>query len=244
MGRAAARKRNRIDEAPSRDQLVSTLEGRLRQKESPRAQMAVIAATTGACGLLASVGLLRVGVRSMAWRYSTAVLIAYMGFLLLIGVWVWVRRRMAERQPSSAHGHSDDLGSHLVDWPKDRKDSAVSSVVDALPVEDVLTETGALGIVLAAVAVTCLVFGYVIAFAPTFFAELLLDGVLSAALYRRLNAPVTADWLRTAIRRSWLPFAVVVGTAFVVGVVLERYAPEAVLLRQVIAHWWAARAVR
>ena len=42
--------------------------------------------------------------------------------------------------------------------------------------------------------------------APTLFAELLVDGVLSASLYLRLRGLETRHWLETAIRRTAWPF--------------------------------------
>lgn len=63
--------------------------------------------------------------------------------------------------------------------------------------------------------------------APTLFAELLLDGVLSASLYRRLSRVERWHWLETAVRRTVWPFILTAVMAFAVGWVLQDSAPEA-----------------
>ena len=68
------------------------------------------------------------------------------------------------------------------------------------------------------------------------FAELIVDGVLSASLYRKLRELETRHWLETAIRRTAWPFA---GTAAIVcdiGWAMAIYAPEAHSVGDVIAH--------
>src|ERR1035438_5698919 len=70
-----------------------------------RFHMSVILAAVVSSGLLASKGLMEMGV-SLAYRYPIAVAISYVVFLLLIRVWIWyVRVRSAPRF------RSPDLGS-------------------------------------------------------------------------------------------------------------------------------------
>jgi hypothetical protein len=72
--------------------------------------------------------------------------------------------------------------------------------------------------------------------APSLFAELLLDGALSAGLYRRLKTLPHRPWLETALRRTILPFLLAAVTLGVVGHVMQAYAPEARSLGGVLAH--------
>ena len=77
---------------------------------------------------------------------------------------------------------------------------------------------------------------FVVYSAPILFAELIVDGVLSASLYRKLRELETRHWLETAIRRTAWPFA---GTAAIVcdiGWAMAIYAPEAHSVGDVIAH--------
>ena len=62
---------------------------------------------------------------------------------------------------------------------------------------------------------------FVVYSAPTLFAELLLDGVLAAGLYRRLSRVERRHWLETALRRTFWPFLLTAGLAAVLGVVMQ-----------------------
>jgi hypothetical protein len=53
--------------------------------------------------------------------------------------------------------------------------------------------------------------------APMLFAELLLDGILSASLYRRLRGLDRSHWVETAFRSTALPFGVVAVILTLVG---------------------------
>ena len=72
--------------------------------------------------------------------------------------------------------------------------------------------------------------------APALFAELVVDGVLSASLYHRLRGLETRHWLETAIRRTVWPFLL---TALIVSALAwgaSRYVPGAHSIGDVIYH--------
>lgn len=85
---------------------------------------------------------------------------------------------------------------------------------------------------------------YVVYLAPMLFAELLFDGVLSYALYRRLRTVDRPHWLSTAFRRTALPFAMTAVFLASLGVAAQRYAPHARSIGEVFRHvgaaWWPA----
>lgn len=97
-------------------------------------------------------------------------------------------------------------------------------------------DEGAMYIVLAIAALLLLAASiWIVVTAPSLFAELLLDGGLSAALYRRLGR-IPHPWLDTALKKTLLPFfftALILGAT---GVVMWIYAPEARSLGGVLAH--------
>lgn len=72
--------------------------------------------------------------------------------------------------------------------------------------------------------------------APVLFAELLVDGVLSASLYRRLRGLETRHWLETAFRRTALPFALTAAIVSASGWGMALYAPEAHSIGDVLSH--------
>jgi hypothetical protein len=63
--------------------------------------------------------------------------------------------------------------------------------------------------------------------APVLFAELLVDGLLSASLFRRLRGLQTRHWLETALRRTALPFALTAVAVSASGWVMAHIAPGA-----------------
>jgi hypothetical protein len=76
--------------------------------------------------------------------------------------------------------------------------------------------------------------------APTLLAELMVDGVLVAALYRRLGRAGEPDWMLGAVRRTWAPAAAVIVTLFLLGLGMQHVAPGA---RSIGAFWTAVAEV-
>lgn len=73
--------------------------------------------------------------------------------------------------------------------------------------------------------------------APILLAEVLVDGLLMAGLYRRLKRTEEPEhWLLGAIRRTWIPALITVVLFAVAGYLLQRAAPEA---RSIGAAWEA-----
>ncbi|HNA30895.1 MAG TPA: hypothetical protein PK437_12635 [Thiobacillaceae bacterium] len=77
---------------------------------------------------------------------------------------------------------------------------------------------------------------WVVYTAPGLFAELTVDGALSAGLYHRLRKAETRYWLETAVRRTLMPF--ILTTAVVVGCgwYLQKWVPTALSIGDVTAH--------
>jgi hypothetical protein len=84
---------------------------------------------------------------------------------------------------------------------------------------------------------------YIVYLAPALFAELLVDGALSASLYRRLRGLQTRHWLESAVRRTLLPFGITALVLSAVGYGFQSYAPEADSLGEVLQHHRAPRSV-
>lgn len=75
---------------------------------------------------------------------------------------------------------------------------------------------------------------YLVYLAPALFAELLVDGALSASLYRRMRGLQTRHWLESALRRTVLPFAVTALGLGAIGFGFQAYAPDAHTLGEVL----------
>jgi hypothetical protein len=104
----------------------------------------------------------------------------------------------------------------------------------------------ALPLVLVIVALVAVVgaAGYLVFTAPTLLAELLVDGVLSAALYRRLHRVREGNWLATAVRKTFVPALLTLLLVSLASGGLSWYAPQATTLGEVMKHRAEKRANR
>ncbi len=219
--------------------------------------MLLLVTLTGASGFVASYILLHAGFVEMWLRYLASFGVAYLMFLVLL--WLWLRTRAEDYadvpdlsgSSSSGSGSSGtcysgkggDFGgggaSGSFDTPAEHitviGDSG-SSVGDALGTVAEAEEFAiplAVLVIAAAIAFSSL---FMIYSAPILFAELLVDGVLSASLYRRLRGLETHHWLETALRRTALPFALTAAIVSASGWGMALYAPEAHSIGDVISH--------
>jgi hypothetical protein len=228
-----------------RTRLLARLEARIR-RDNPRLLMAVIVAGTAAAGLLASAILLHAGVHRMWFRYGLSVGIAYAAFVSL--VWLWLQKKRRARfddpgwdggwpkgaaGPSGGHSIDGADAARLVDPPA----SGGGGAGGLLDLDDGIVWFA----VIAAIASAVVAGAYVVFVAPELLAEVLLDGVLAGALYRRLRRLDRRHWLESAIARTWLPIAVVAVFFMIAGAVCHWYAPEASTLSGVWRHFCAKK---
>jgi len=244
----------------SRRQIVDRIRRELERRSYPRLQMMLLVSLTGGAGFLASYVLLHFGFETLSWRYRLSVAIAYGVFLLLL--WLWLRTDfddygfddvlvdIAESAPAR-HGrdlHYKEGGEFSGGGASGRWENSTSEPLVELPELPGIGKVGGLadadeaaipiGILFAVVAVvvTVLVASFSIVYsAPVLFAELLLDGVLAATLYRRLRRLDSRHWLQSAVRRTIVPFAITAALVMAAGWGLSVYAPAARSLGDVLA---------
>ncbi len=214
----------------AREREIPRIRARLLRIGFPRLRMLLLIVVTGAAGLLASFLMLHGGVPSMPLRYALALLVAYGTFLLLVRWFVQhgdLSNLDLPANPSGGGGHP--AAEPIAEGSSDTDTSWLDGVVGA--------DGGALALLLA-VAVVVIAFAllWVLISAPTLFAELAIDGALSAGLYRRLRRIETRHWLETAVRHTFWPF---VATAIVlVGFALaaQHYRPHAHSIGELFTH--------
>jgi hypothetical protein len=245
-----------------RERLAQRLRRALLKRESPRVQMGFLVGIAGGAGFLASVVLLRVGFDRMPVRYVMSVAIAYAVLLALLYGWILHRRRRAadnrdashwvDLDPAVALDLSDSASSALPGFTAGGGRFGGGGASSSWGGADASVQSGGSGgggdfsldlddgwiLVILAAAAAILVGAsiWIVALAPSLFAELLLDGVLSASLYRRLKRLPQRSWLETAVRRTILPFILAAITLGAAGILMERYAPEARSLGGVLEH--------
>ena len=241
----------------TRSHAILRLKRRLEQDSFPRIQMSLIVGLTGTVGLLFSFVMLELGITSMTLRYPLALLMAYGVFLLLL--WLWLRTKaedyvdIPDFSGSGSSGSGDCMpafeggGGHFggggASGSFDGPASFAPVESDASPLSDAASTVGdgadelaipliviafALGLALASL--------YVVYVAPMLFAELLVDGALSYALYRRIKAADSPHWLESAVRRTALPFLLTGVFVSATGAAMTAYAPGAHSIGQVVQH--------
>lgn len=240
-----------------RRQEIQKIRGDLERDSFPRLQMLLLVTLTGASGLATSYLLLHAGLVEMWLRYLAAFGGAYLVFLVLL--WLWLRTRAEDYAdvpdlsgaPSSSSsspgtcysGKGGDFGGGGANGSFDAPSEHISVIGDSSSsVGDALgtvaeAEEFAIPLVVLVIA-AAMVFSslFMIYSAPTLFAELLVDGVLSASLYRKLRGLETRHWLETALRRTALPFALTAVIVSASGWGMALYAPGAHSIGEVISH--------
>ena len=93
-----------------RERRIERIKQRLLRKSMPRLIVTLILSMTAMSAFLTSFGLLRLGVLRMWLRYPVAIVVAYLFFLLLLAVWLWLRRRTAELDVDALELVHTDLG--------------------------------------------------------------------------------------------------------------------------------------
>lgn len=238
----------------SRSALVERARQGLLRRGFPRLQMLMIVTVTGLAGFLASWLMLRAGVDSMGLRYLLAVGVAYLVFLLQL--WIWLRTGETldgdPPVPGGSRGSSPDTfagrggessggdASASFDSPSTFHSGGTKQAsgwpdVSDLGDADEFTIPLVVVIAILALATSFIVIAFSLVWsAPVLFAELLVDGVLAASLYRRLRGLDPAHWLETAVRRTFWPFLVAAVIAGAVGWGLQQYQPTARTIGDVI----------
>lgn len=223
----------------------------LERNHYPRVQMMVIVLLTGVAGFAASAIMLHLGLGIMAARYFLAVCVAYMVFMLIL--WIWLRAGadgldvpdLSGFEPGNdtalpamrGEGGSFDGGGASGDWDVSGslKDAASdfsspsSSSSSSSSLGDLAdADEAAIPLFVVALIGGVLVCAFVVVnAAPVLFAELLVDGVLSASLYRRLRGLDRRHWLESAVRRTFWPFVFSVISVTAIGGLMSMYTPGA-----------------
>lgn len=239
-----------------RQERIESLKRRLLRKSYPRLHASLILFLTGSAGFLASFALLRLGVSSMWLRYPLAIAVAYGVFLLLLRVWLWLSRPpdvgfdliedtlevsfdVAESGDAGFGGGGDFAGAGAGgSWGE-----TVSTVTSTRSVTSVVAtkSSGSSGfsfdldlddawfliIVVVVLAIAASAALYIVYIAPALLAEILLDGVLMAGLYKRVKTIDHRHWLRAALRQTALPAVIVAVVFSVAGFAMQKAAPEA-----------------
>lgn len=234
------------------------MRARLLREGFPRLQMLILVSLTGLAGFAASAAMLAAGIDGMALRYGLAMGAAYIVFLLLL--WLWLRTSASDYIDIPAVGGTDegsagaaelvtvadngfvggggtfdgggasanvdfgpDEGSGVVEAAKAPLEVVGGADEGAIPLAVILL---ALGIVLSSL--------FVVWSAPILFAEILVDALLAAGLYRRLRVRDQQHWMFGALKRTLIPFILTTLVVVAAGWAMQAQAPQARSLGEVL----------
>jgi len=162
-----------------------------------------------------------------------SVAIAYAGFLGLVRFWILCQQRTWQRV--GANGTRPITAR----TPTQHKQGNPGDGFPWLDLLELFDELIVIALLIAGAISIFFVIWHVINFialGPEFLAEVLLDGVFSAALYRRLGQIEHQHWMKTVFAKTKAPFFWTLLFFAFLGVVSARYAPEAVSIGGVVRH--------
>jgi hypothetical protein len=216
---------------PDRLSLVRRARQRLEEHAWPRVQMFLIVSLTGAAGFLASWLMLRLGFNTMWMRYTAAMCVAYVAFLMLL--WLWLRTSGPDLVDVADIALDLDVPGAL---QHGGGESTLGEAIGAAGDADEFAIPLAVLLLLAGLALALFVTCFsVISSAPLLLAELMVDGALSAGLYRRLRGADSRHWLDTALKRTVKPFIATTVVVAACGWGLGLLAPHAHSLGEVLS---------
>lgn len=241
----------------TRAMAVQSMRARLLREGFPRIQMFILVSLTGLAGFAASAGMLAAGIDTMALRYMLAMGVAYIAFLLLLCLWLHTRAadyidlplqaatdggahgpglRAAGEEGFTGGGGSFDGGGASGNVDFGTSESAIDAIAEK-PLEVIAqADEGAipLAVILLALGIA-LSSLFVVWSAPILFAEILVDALLAAGLYRRLRVLDPRHWMLAALKRTLIPFVLTTLVVAGAGWGMQAYAPEARSLGEVLS---------
>lgn len=233
----------------SRDTAVQRMRTRLLREGFPRVQMFILVSLTGLAGFAASSLMLLAGLETMALRYTLAMGVAYLVFLGLL--WLWLHTSASDYLDLVPDGAGADVTSDLPPALRDdfaggggsfdgggasaNVDFGVDSIAEK-PLSAVASaEEGAIPLVVILLALGLLLSSlFVVWTAPVLFAEILVDALLAAGLYRRLRTLERQHWMVAALKRTVVPFLLTTVLVAGAGWSMQAIAPQAVSIGGVL----------
>jgi hypothetical protein len=222
----------------------------INRNSYPRLEMLMLVIFTGFAGFLTSYSLLYLGLNTMWLRYLVSIGVAYIVFLALWGIWLsWKTNRNSANLdgldltpdiyfPSgnskattdiiSGHGGDFHVGGASGDFSSGSDGEIIGEAFGAAAQaeEAAVPLIVILALILGFFSIFIVTFS-LISSAPILFSELLVDGMLSVSLYRRLKGIDSRHWLESAIKKTFWPFTFATLTFVVLGWTIEHFMPHA-----------------
>lgn len=212
---------------------------RISASSSPRLQMSLVLSGAALGGWIASMVLHRAGVTQMVLRYPLSTAISYAVFFFCLSLWV----RFVTSQADAASFIENNIESGIRNATNSLEDSVnISGKVfshsaessdglkdfspgDLVPGD--IDEGAALLLLAAILLILCSAAIYLIYIAPTFIADILMGGMLSAGLYRKMEHLELHQWVGHALRHTWWVFLAIALLTGLCGFGIQHFFPAA-----------------
>lgn len=243
--------------------LHKTFTHRIAQRFFLRWHMAAILAGVLLSGVVCSALLLRLGLRSMPWRYMLAVAGSYLVFFALIRLWLlYVSKAGGVRSmvPGIDLGDVGNLGGGLPSWSGSAGSSfrpgggsfgggGASAGFDAPGGGGSGGSGGSSGgglsldlddgwLVLVAFALLVLAVtgtgGYLVYQAPHILGEAAFQIALATSLHGAAKRAIAFGWTGGVLWSTWIPFSIVLIMAGIFGGVAQHHCPATTKITEVI----------
>ena len=229
-----------------RGRVLRALQRYFANQRWPRLMMSGILIITGGAGFLASFGMLQAGMTTMWIRYPLAVLFAWSVLLALLRLWAAVERRCFEvHEELTAVLEQEESGESRRVSPDSQRSTRrwwEACEVDFPSIE--FGDEGCLPVFFLALVIA--IFSALLALAagvvfgaPLLIAEVFLDAVLVAALYKKVRGLTPRWWLSSAARKTAAPVLLTALLLMIGGAVFELIDPRA---RSIGDVWQTVRA--
>lgn len=230
--------------AASRRKVIARLGARISSSGYPRLGLLLSITFAASVGFLSSAGMLALGVQAPAVRYVLALGFAYVTLLFLLRV--WLLRRGDDRHwdlpldvpgggsfeatpaPFSGGGGFSGGGSSSSFGTADAAASKSGGGGGILDVAGDADEgVVVIGAILLAIAVLVgLGATYsVVANAPVLLAEVVLDGAIATATYRRMSLSSPQHWVQGVFKRTWKPLVSMLVVLLMLGIAIPLLVP-------------------
>ncbi|MGH7518567.1 MAG: hypothetical protein ACREOC_14065 [Gemmatimonadales bacterium] len=234
-----------------RNRAIAFLRAHLERQAYPRLHMFAVMTLAALAGFFTSVLLLHLGLTIIAIRYALAALVGYGAFLA--GVRIWLAMQRSSRTFSGSDLVDVPLSESGGPAPSEftfggggggsgaGAGGSFDIPVESTPIgggghggglEVVADLDDGVAIIVPLVVVGFLIIGLiglvtVLTGAPALLAEVLLDGLIAGAAYRRLRDLDRRHWLDGVFRRTWKPMAAIIGVLMLMGVSIPLFHPGA-----------------
>lgn len=235
----------------SRRKVIARLGARLTQSGYPRVGLLLSIIFAACVGFLSSASLLALGMQTPAIRYVLALGIAYGVLLLLLRL--WLLRRHDDRQVdflldlpaggsfefspsqfgggggfsgggSSASFGMADAGVSTADAGVNASDGGSAILEVAGDADEGVVVIGAILLVIAVLVGLGATFSVVFN-APVLLAEVVLDGAIATAAYRRMRLAPTQHWAEGVFKRTWKPLVSMLIILLMLGIAIPLIVP-------------------